>query len=148
MLNRPTAVRRNRARPSQNPTMKISVYPRGANPLVDRHIQRKSLHFATEQVEVYGAAEWVDPGDHLKGIICRDRLPFGEKIERIVAATPEEIKKLTHGKLRSALPPAEVGGCKFMPPATEKNLTLPRITIENLAAAAYNWDWTMEPATA
>jgi hypothetical protein len=147
MLKRPTAVRRNRARPLQNP-MKISVYPRGANPLVDRHIQRKSLHYATEQVEVYGAAEWVDPQDHLKGIICRDRLFFGPKIERVLDATPEEVKKLTQGKLRSALPPVEVAGCKFIGPAMQKNDTLPQITISTLLIAAPNWDWTMEPATA
>ena len=104
MLKRPTAVRRNRARPSQHPTMKVSVYPRGANPRIDRHIQRKSLHFAHEQVEVYGAAEWVDSNDPTKGIICRDHLYLGEKVERILDATPEELKKLTHGKLRSALP--------------------------------------------
>jgi hypothetical protein len=128
--------------------MKISVYPRGANPRIDRHIQRKSLSYATEQVEVYGVAEWVDPNDHLKGIICRDRLAFGPKIEFVTAATPEEIKKLTRGKLRSLLPSAEVAGCKFIAPAMEKNLTLPRITIEHLAAASPNWDWSMEPVSA
>jgi len=128
--------------------MKVSVYPRGANPRIDRHIQRKSLTYATAQVEMYGAADWVDPADHAKGIICRNHLYLGEKVERIVAATPEEVKKLTRGKLRSALPPAELGNCKFIPPAMERNSTLPRITIEYLATAAPNWDWTMEPASA
>jgi hypothetical protein len=147
MLKRPTAVRRNRARPSQN-LMKVSVYPRGANPRVDRHIQRKSLQYATDQVEVYGAAEWVDPADHMKGIVCRDRLSFGEKIQVVVAATPEEIKKLTRGRLRSSLPPAEVGNCKFIPPPSQKNETLVRVILEPVLIASHNWDWTMEPATA
>lgn len=128
--------------------MKVSVYPRGANPRIDRHIQRKSLHFAHEQVEVYGAAEWVDSNDPTKGIICRDHLYLGEKVERILDATPEELKKLTHGKLRSALPPAEIGDCKFIPPFTEKNESLNRLQLETLAMAEQGWDWTREPAMA
>lgn len=128
--------------------MKISVYPRGANPRIDRHIQRKSLSYATEQVELYGVAEWIDPNDHLKGIICRDRLAFGPKIERIVDATPAELEKLTHGKLRSALPPAEIGDCKFVPPPNERNDTLVRLQLDPLFIAAQSWDWTMEPASA
>lgn len=128
--------------------MKISVYPRGANPLVDRHIQRKSLHFCTEQVEVYGAADWIDPLDHAKGIVCRDRLFFGEKIERILDATPAEVEKLTRGNLRSALPPAEIGNCKFVGPASERNETFARIQVDNVLIASRSWDWTMEPATA
>lgn len=128
--------------------MKISVYPRGANPRIDRHIQRKSLNFATEQVEVYGTAVWVDEADHSQGIICCDFLYFGEKVEPVVSATPEEIEKLTRGKLKSALPPVEVSGCKFVPPATERNNTLPHPQIENVLLAARAWDWTMEPATA
>lgn len=128
--------------------MKVSVYPRGANPRIDRHIQRKSLSFATEQVEVYGTADWVDPNDHGKGIVCRDRLYFGEKTQFVTRATPAEIEKLTKGKLRSALPPAEVGNCRFVAPKVEFNDSLPRLNLTDVVLASRTWDWTMEPATA
>ena len=124
--------------------MKISVYPRGANPRVDRHIQRKSLSYCEDQVNLYGTAEWVDAADHSQGIICRDFLYFGEKI---APPTPTQLEKLKN-RLRSGLPPLEPDGCRFIPPPMEKNCTLPRVNLENVLLSALAWDWTMEPANA
>jgi len=42
------------------------------------------------------------------------------------------------------LPPAEIGNCKFRPPLTEKNPTLPRVNVQNVLAAAPHWDWSAE----
>lgn len=90
---------------------------------------------------MYGTADWVDPSDPAQGIICRELLHLGEKIATAVPATPEEIAKLTHGRMKSALPPAEVSGCKFVPPPTQRNETLPRLQLEELRVAVQNWDW-------
>lgn len=46
------------------------------------------------------------------------------------------------------LPPAEIGNCKFVPPATEHNPLIARVHVDPLLIAAPTWDWTMEPATA
>lgn len=83
--------------------MNISVFARGSNPAVDRHIQRKSESFCAIEVNA-GRADWVNPDDHSRGIICRDFLYFGEKVS---PAQPEQLSKLT---LRNALPPIEVRG--------------------------------------
>lgn len=125
--------------------MKLPVYPRGANPRIDRHIQRKKLAYCEEQVNQYGTARWVDPADHSKGIICCDFLYFGEKI---TPPTVEQIAKLKK-RLRSGLPPIEPDGCRFVPPRdAQVNETVPRPLIENVVLASQGWDWSMEPATA
>lgn len=124
--------------------MKAHVYPRGANPRIDRHIQRKSMAYCVEQVEVYGTAEWVDPKDQTKGIICCDFLYLGEKVSPPSPGVIEKLKK----RLRSSLPPAEVGNCRFVHPTREKNPTLVRINIDDLVIAAAGWDWSKEPASA
>jgi hypothetical protein len=144
VLKRPAALRRNKARPLQN-LMKLPVYPRGANPRIDRHIQRKPLAYCEDQVNKYGSARWVDPADPTKGIICCDFLYFGKKIS---PPTADQIAKLKK-RLRSGLPPVEPDGCKFVPPRNaDRNETLPRIQVENVVFASRSWDWTMEPATA
>jgi hypothetical protein len=89
--------------------MKISVFARGSNPAIDRHIQRKSVSYCEEEVQAL-RADWVDPDDHCKGIICREFLYFGEKL---TPAQPEQVRKLS---LRSALPPLEVSGTLFNDP--------------------------------
>lgn len=81
--------------------MKISVFPRGSNPVVDRHIQRKSLSYCEAEVEAR-RADWVDPEEPLSGIICREFLCFGQKL---TPAAPEQVQNLS---LRSALPPMEI----------------------------------------
>ena len=118
--------------------MRVPVYPRGSNPRVDRPILRKSIHYAEEQV-VNFLASWIDPLDPAKGIVALDFLPSGKAID----AAPEQIDRLT-----SSLSPAEVGGCKFCPPNTPKNPTIPRIHLESLQLAAINWDWSKEASLA
>ena len=127
--------------------MRFPVFARRSTPAVDAPILRKSYRYVCDQVDA-GRADWIDPLDHAKGIVCRDRLFFGEKIERILDATPAEVEKLTHGKLRSALPPAEIGNCKFVGPGMETNSTFSRAIVTNVLLASQSWDWTMEPATA
>ena len=92
--------------------MNISVFSRGSNPAVDRHIQRKSLSFCTVEVEA-GRAEWVDPADHSRGIIARDFLCFGEKLK---PAQSEQVQSL---RFRSSLPPLTVGGAQFDDPVKD-----------------------------
>ena len=46
------------------------------------------------------------------------------------------------------LPPAEVANCKFIPPPMQKNPTLPHLESQSLLAAAPQWDWSAEPASA
>ena len=89
--------------------MRVSVFPRGANPRIDRPNQRKSLAYATEEVEC-GRADWVNPQDHSQGILCRAILYGGE---RLVPAAPEALKKLSR---RNALPPLEVSQTQYDDP--------------------------------
>ena len=90
--------------------MKISVYARGSNPAVDRHIQRKSLSYCERQVKE-ALADWVDPSDPTKGILCREFLAFGEKL---TPAAPEQVSKLT--RRRNSLPPLEVSQTQYDDP--------------------------------
>ena len=91
--------------------MNISVYARGSNPAVDRHIQRKSISFCSTEVEAK-RADWVNPDDHSQGIICREFLYFGEKL---VVAAPEKVEKLARPRA-CPLPPLEVGNARFDDP--------------------------------
>jgi hypothetical protein len=91
--------------------MRVSVFSRGSNPAIDRRIQRKSLSYATAQVEI-GLADWVDSNDHTQGILCREFLYSGE---RLVTAAPEFIEKLARPR-RCPLPPLEVGNARFDDP--------------------------------
>lgn len=95
--------------------MRVSVFSRGSNPAVDRRIQRKSLSYAAEQVEI-GMADWIDALDHSKGIICREFLYSGE---RLVNAAPESLTKLARPR-RCPLPALEVNA-RYDDP--EKSLT-------------------------
>jgi len=53
--------------------MRIPVFARRANPRVDRPILKKSHTYAASQVEA-GLADWIDPTDLRKGIVCREML--------------------------------------------------------------------------
>ncbi|SRR5579871_2580071 len=131
--------------------MKAFVYPRGANPRVDRPIQRKTLEFCRQQVEQYGSADWVDPKDHSKGIVCRQFLHFGARVAQKVATAgvlEQRYQKRLKKRLLSALPPAEVGGCRFQPPNSDKNPTLARLVSTDVTIAAERWDWSKEAASA
>lgn len=89
--------------------MKISVFPRGSNPAIDRHIQRKSLSYCEGEVQAL-RADWVNPNDAMQGIICRDFLYFGQKL---TPAAPEQVAKLSR---RNALSPIEVSNTQFDDP--------------------------------
>jgi hypothetical protein len=93
--------------------MRVRVFARGANPRIDRPNQRKSLAYATEEVEA-GRADWIDKNNHAEGILCREFLYSGQSL---VVAAPETISKL--GRPRpSPLPPLEAGGTVFDDPVT------------------------------
>lgn len=84
--------------------MRVRVFSRGSNPAIDRPIQRKSLSYASGEVEA-GRADWVDRTDHTKGILCRAFLYSGETL---VVAAPETTSKLSRPR-RCPLPGLEAG---------------------------------------
>lgn len=106
--------------------MRVNVYPRGANPSVDRHILRKSLAYAIEQVENFLAA-WVDPADWSKGIIAREFLPS-------VKAMP--------------LPESEGGRADLVPMAQLRFVPPPNAgTVMGLVkdkGSRFRWNWKPE----
>lgn len=81
--------------------MRIPVFARGSNPAIDRPNQRKSLTYGQVEVDA-GRADWIDPTDPSKGIVCRAFLYSGETLKPV---EPEKLFKLC----RKALPSAEVG---------------------------------------
>ena len=98
--------------------MRISVFSRGANPRIDRPILRKSLSYATEQVENL-LADWVDPGDPGQGIIAREFLPSS--------------KHLVETADVASVDWAEIPGIKYVPAKMEKNSTLARLQTDQLS---------------
>lgn len=115
--------------------MRIPVFARGANPRVDRPILRKSKRYTDDQVAA-GRADYIDPQDPARGIICRELIYFGPRTVIDPPATTTSAAM------------AELPGLKFIPPASsEKNPTLQRILIEPLFAAAASWDWSRETAS-
>lgn len=88
--------------------MRIPVFARGSNPAIDRPNQRKSITYGTAEVEA-GRADWIDPDDHSRGILCRAFLYSGQTLQ---PAAPEQLRKLS----RSSLPALEVGHTQFDDP--------------------------------
>ena len=114
--------------------MRIPVFARRANPSADRPILRKSISYASLQVDS-GKADWIDRAHPEKGIICREMLYFGRR------ALPVETVEVS-------VDAGFVFGLKYVPPMMEKNPTLPRVQIDPLQIAVPNWDWSQEQATA
>lgn len=83
--------------------MRIPVFARGSNPAVDLPNQRKSESYGAAEVGA-GRADWIDPKDHARGILCRAFLYSGEALKPV---EPEQLRRFT---LRNALPPIEVRG--------------------------------------
>jgi hypothetical protein len=115
--------------------MRIPVFGRGSNPRVDLPILRKSESYAALQVEER-RADWLDPDDHSKGILCRELIYFGP---RAVYLETVELSQAF---------PAELPGIRFVPPPMPKNETLPHLESNSLLASAPHWDWSAEPAPA
>jgi hypothetical protein len=113
--------------------MRIPVFARGANPRVDRPILRKSKRYTDDQVAA-GRADYIDPLEPAKGIICRELIYFGPRTVIEPPATTTSVSM------------AELPGLKFVPPQTEKNPTLQRIHVDNILIAAISWDWSLEAA--
>ena len=88
--------------------MRIPVFSRGSNPAIDRPNVRKSETYGEEEV-LAGRADWIDPDNHAKGILCRAFLYSGEMLK---PAQPDQIRQLS----RKALPPLEVSGTQFSDP--------------------------------
>jgi len=76
---------------------------------VDRPILRKSRSYVEGEV-LAGRAEWVNPKDHSQGIICREMLYFGPRLDPSPVASPDDPAKL---------PPLELPGLIFVPPALQ-----------------------------
>jgi hypothetical protein len=94
--------------------MRVRVFARGSNPAIDPPNQRKSISYASEEVE-FGRADWVDRADPAQGIVCRAILYSGELL---ITAAPESLSKLARPR-RCPLPPLEVHLTRFDDP--EKN---------------------------
>lgn len=92
--------------------MRIPVFARGSNPAIDRPNQRKSIAYGYEEVNA-GRADWIDPEDHRKGILCRAFFYQGETLK---PAAPEQLKRLSHRSLPRSLPPLEVRNTEFDDP--------------------------------
>jgi hypothetical protein len=105
--------------------MRIPVFARRANPSVDRWILKKSEAYALEQV-LAGRADWVDPDDRSKGIICRETLYFGARAMRA------ETVELPTG-FNPFRADGELKGIKFQPPKSESK--------PSLDAIREAWDW-------
>jgi len=89
--------------------MRIPVFARRANPAVDRPILRKSRVYVEGEVAA-GRANWVDSDDPAQGIICRELLYFGPRIDPPSVSSPDDPAKL---------PPLELPGLIFVPPALQ-----------------------------
>jgi hypothetical protein len=109
------------------------VFARGANSAKDRPILRKSLKYVTEQVESR-RADWIDPSDPAKGIICREKIYFGP---RELPVETIEVNSI----------PADAG-LKVVRPKSWRNPTLPRLHSAPMLEAAPYWDWSSEPVPA
>lgn len=89
--------------------MRIPVFARGSNPAIDQPNQRKSESYGLDEVNA-GRADWIDPDDHAKGIVCRAFLYNGQTL---TPAAPEQLSKLSR---RNALSPIEVSNTQFDDP--------------------------------
>jgi len=87
--------------------MRIPVFARRADPSVDKPILHKSLSYIEQQIAL-GWADWIDPKDFRKGIICRELLNFGGRPK------PQPIT------IGNVLPTIEPGGTKFRDPVTNR----------------------------
>lgn len=108
--------------------MRFPVFARRADPRLDAPILHKKLKYVTEEVKS-GRADWVDPSEPRKGIVCREMLYFGP---RQVQVETVEVACLSDKAM----------GLKVIPAKMEKNPTLPRVQFEPLLNAAQNWDWS------
>lgn len=84
------------------------MFSRGSNPSIDRPILRKSEAYAAQQVEDF-RADWVDPSDHAKGILCRELL-YRAPLEFF----PEPVA------MCALLPCLEPSGTRLKSPATSR----------------------------
>ena len=112
--------------------MRIPVFARGSNPAVDRPILRKSESYCNLQVEE-GRADWLDPDDHAKGMICRELIYFGE---REIPLEPGDVSRLES---------AELPGVRFVY-SRDRNPAIAAVRVEPFLAAARQWDWTAQSA--
>lgn len=119
--------------------MRIPVFGRGANPRIDPPILRKSESYAALQV-AERRADWIDPTDHAKGILCRELIYFGPRAVQVETIPVSCLNSLCS---------AELPGIRFIPPpAFKPNPTLPHLNQETLLHSAPHWDWSAEAASA
>ncbi len=102
--------------------MRIPVFARGSNPAIDRPNQRKSESYGIAEVDAF-RADWIDPADHSKGILCRAFLYSGQYLK---PASPEQVSKLSR---RNSLPALEVHGSQFDDPVKSSETRADRICL-------------------
>ena len=72
-----------------SPKMRYPVFSKGSNVRVDKPIVRKKMAYLEAQVASF-VADWVDEGDHSRGIVAREFLP------REIAYTAVQMKRDSH----------------------------------------------------
>ena len=100
------------------------MFARGTNPSIDRPFLRKSKTYVFNQVRL-GRADWVDPEDPRKGIICRELLHFGYRPLVSTMPTIEENVR--------TLPPIELPGLRLQSSRNCEGISM--------AAVRANWRW-------
>lgn len=111
--------------------MRIPVFARRTNPSIDRPILRKNIGYAKAEVAAF-RADWVNPEDLSKGILCREMI----RSERKLQPDPEPETGQWIG--------AEIPGLRFVPPARERNPLISRLLTNSLPMSASQWDWSQE----
>lgn len=106
--------------------MRIPVFARGANPRVERPILKKSKSYCDQQV-MLGIADYIDPTDPSKGMLCRELLYFGER----------EFKAETVDPTKLNLAALEVGNARFRAPSSADWQEVHALPTHNLRVRAF-----------
>lgn len=120
--------------------MRIPVFARGSNPAIDHRLVSKSLAYGTAEVEA-GRADWVDPNDHSRGILCREFLYSGQQL---ITAAPETVSKLARPR-PCPIPPLEVGNARFDDPEKTYTKRKERMQLIVSARAIAYFDVPLDP---
>lgn len=119
--------------------MRIPVFARGSDPAKNRPNVRKSISYCTEEIEA-GRADWVNPADPSKGILCRAFLYSGQQL---MQAAPESLAKLARPR-RCPLAPLELGFTRFDDPEKTSTKRRERRQLVVTASAIAYFDMPLE----
>jgi hypothetical protein len=112
------------------PYMRINVFPRGSNPAMNPPNQRKSESYCTAEVEA-ARGDWVDPGDHAKGMLCRAMFSHYEPLPFYEPSSPRNNKRIP------GFGSTEVGALHFRQPSDPAWQEQHGMATHSLRARAY-----------